>query len=320
VHIHMYGSEASETLSCTYIQTDNLVIYHLASMAESFYSANPTSPVISPPQSPASFTGPPPPPPPKPSSHHPSRSATPQQIQQLSQPHSQSSVPPPVPPSPSHAQALALQQQQIQHARAPSNLQRQYQQSPTVQAPSIESGWLPEGLLSKSTADLHSLVNDTELVNALAHQHPSYAASLEPLQAAISENLALAQQVAQLEAQVKQLRDQTGQLLLSHTSLQTQWRRKQSEMDDALAPWGPRAMYQRLVSSIGEQEAVLRAVHESFLEGGGVGDEYYGNGDGKANEKEVTEWIKRIREGTTILEKRREMRARWDEGRVGGWR
>jgi hypothetical protein len=91
-------------------------------------------------------------------------------------------------------------------------------------------------------------------------------------------------------------------------------------MDDALSPWGPRAMYQRLVSSIGEQEAVIRAVQESFLEGGE--DEAYGGGpgSGKASDKEVSEWIRRIREGTTTLEKRRETRARWDEGRVGGWR
>lgn len=108
--------------------------------------------------------------------------------------------------------------------------------------------------------------------------------------------------------------------MLQHTSLQTQWRRKQSEMDEALAPWGPRAMYQRLVAGIGEQEALSRAVYESFLEGGGEGHEYYGGEGGKASEKEVTDWIKRIREGTTVLEKRREMRARWDEGRVGGWR
>lgn len=161
-------------------------------------------------------------------------------------------------------------------------------------------------------------MNNPELITAFARQHPSYAASLEPLQAAISQNLALAQQVAQLEVQVGRLRDQTGQQLLNHTSLQTQWRRKQAEMDDALAPWGPRAMYQRLISSIGEQEAILRAVHESFLEGGGQHDDNINNG--KASEKEVTEWIKRIREGTTTLEKRREMRARWDEGRVGGWR
>ena len=89
-------------------------------------------------------------------------------------------------------------------------------------------------------------------------------------------------------------------------------------MDDALSPWGPRSMYQRLVSSVAEQEAVLKAMQESFLEGGGEDDGY--GGGGKASEKEVAEWVRRIREGSTTLEKRREMRARWDEGRVGGWR
>ncbi len=91
-------------------------------------------------------------------------------------------------------------------------------------------------------------------------------------------------------------------------------------MDDALSPWGPRAMYQRLVSSIGEQEALLRAMQESFLEGSGAEDSYHSGAGGRASEKEVAEWVRRIRGGTTTLEKRREMRARWDEGRVGGWR
>lgn len=123
----------------------------------------------------------------------------------------------------------------------------------------------------------------------MAQQHPAYDASLKPLEAQIKSNLALAQQVSALEAQVKSLRDQTGQLMLQHSSLQTQWRRKQSEMDEALAPWGPRAMYQRLVAGIGEQEAILAAVYESFLDGGGNGHEYYGGEGGKASEKEVTD-------------------------------
>lgn len=80
-------------------------------------------------------------------------------------------------------------------------------------------------------------------------------------------------------------------------------------------------MYQRLVSSINEQESLVRAMQESFLEGDGGQDGHESaTGGGRASEKEVNEWIRRIREGTTVLEKRREMRARWDEGRVGGWR
>jgi hypothetical protein len=83
-------------------------------------------------------------------------------------------------------------------------------------------------------------------------------------------------------------------------------------------------MYQRLVSAISEQENLVKAMQESFLEGEGGDDGYSGDGGGsgaqKASEKEVGEWVRRIREGTTTLERRREMRARWDEGRVGGWR
>ncbi len=76
-------------------------------------------------------------------------------------------------------------------------------------------------------------------------------------------------------------------------------------------------MYARLVSGIAEQEAIVRAVEESFLEDGGGG--HYG-GVGVAGEREVGDWIRRIREETAVLERRRENKARWDEGRVGGWR
>ena len=102
-------------------------------------------------------------------------------------------------------------------------------------------------------------------------------------------------------------------------------------MDKALEPWSPKAMYQRLVAGIAEQEAVVRAVEESFLEGSsrasGLGKEdFYGSGHnaghgaGKASDREVGEWVRRIRDEVQTLEMRKEMRERWDEGRVGGWR
>ena len=79
-------------------------------------------------------------------------------------------------------------------------------------------------------------------------------------------------------------------------------------------------MYGKLVSGMAEQEAIVRAVEESFLEEGGVDEYGRENAAGKASEREVGDWVKRIREGTAVLERRRESRARWDEGRVGGWR
>lgn len=83
-------------------------------------------------------------------------------------------------------------------------------------------------------------------------------------------------------------------------------------MDTALDPWSPKALYQRLAAAIAEQEAVCRAVEESFLEG----EEQHG----VAGEREVVEWVRRVRAEGVKLGNRREARARWDEGRVGGWR
>ena len=92
-------------------------------------------------------------------------------------------------------------------------------------------------------------------------------------------------------------------------------------MDTALEPWSPKALHARLVSGIMEQEGLCRALEESFLEGMGSGEGgNVGFGDGKAGEREVADWVKRYREARKTLGLRRERRARFEEGRVGGWR
>lgn len=270
------------------------------------YSSHPASPISAPP------------PPPKPTqSTRPDANRTTIPYQ----PTNQLSSPPPLPPHPTNNNTYTPHPNQPHQQQSHSQNSNQHTQ-PTHQIPPPhpQDTWLPPSLPQKSIPDLQHILSTPALLTALAQTHPSYTSSLQPLQSLLSTNVALAQQVSAAEAQLRQLRDQTAQLLLNHTSLQTQWRRKQSEMDDALSPWGPRSMYQRLVSSISEQEAVLKAMHDSFMEGSTEEDPYYGGTGGKASEKEVTEWVRRIREGTTVLEKRREMRARWDEGRVGGWR
>ncbi|KAK5327691.1 hypothetical protein LTR93_003077 [Exophiala xenobiotica] len=289
-------------------------------MSESFYTSPsapslPSASTATPPPSSPITAGAPPPPPPKPISHfnsqtqsaNASRTGTPvlSSTPMAAAPGLTNSPRPP-PPVPTAQSALASlpQQHQAQPPHRP------------VPPPMLSDRWIPSQIQDKPINELHPLVNNPSLLASLASTHPSYSSSLVPLQSAIQANIQLAQQVSQLESQLRQLRDETAQLLLNHTSLQSQWRRKQSEMDDALSPWGPRQMYQRLVSSISEQEALLRAMQESFLEGSNSDD----TGHGKASEKEVTDWVRRIREGATTLEKRREMRARWDEGRVGGWR
>ena len=54
---------------------------------------------------------------------------------------------------------------------------------------------------------------------------------------------------------------------------------------------------------------LTQALEDSFVEG-----------EGKATEREVGEFVKRYREGRKTYWIRRERRERWDEGRVGGWR
>lgn len=165
-----------------------------------------------------------------------------------------------------------------------------------------------------SKQDLSDVLARPGLLAALAHAkstaHPSIAASQEPLQAALTENISLASHLTELEARLAHLRASTQAQLLSTHALERQWRSKQSDMDRALAPFSPSSLYQRLGQGLQEQEMVCRALEESFLEGDG----------GVATEREASEWVRRYREAKKVSYLRRERKERWDEGRVGGWR
>jgi hypothetical protein len=157
------------------------------------------------------------------------------------------------------------------------------------------------------TPDLqHAIIHNPETA------HPSLVASTAPLQALLAQNISLAESLKQLEAHVQHQRDSTQSRLLALRALERQWRDKQTEQDEALREFSPPAMYQRLSAAVGEQESLCRGLEESFLEGEG--------GDAVASEREVTEFVRRIREGRKVAYLRAERKERWDEGRVGGWR
>ena len=71
------------------------------------------------------------------------------------------------------------------------------------------------------------------------------------------------------------------------------------------------ALYQRLSGSVQEQEQLLRGMEESWLE------EEQG---ATASEREVGEFVRRVKEARKVGFLRGERKERWDEGRVGGWR
>lgn len=169
-------------------------------------------------------------------------------------------------------------------------------------------------LTKPSKQDLADLLNNPELLSALARSqttaHPSTAAIQEPLHAALAENITIATHLNEMEARLSQLRTSTQSQLLSTRALERQWKQKQTDMDRALSPFSPSSLYQRLSQGVVEQESVCRALEESFLEGDG----------GIATEREILEWVKRYRDAKKLYYSRRERKERWDEGRVGGWR
>jgi len=81
-------------------------------------------------------------------------------------------------------------------------------------------------------------------------------------------------------------------------------------MYQALQPFSSPALYNRLVSAVGEAGSVSEALEESFLE----------ERAGKDGGRDVGEFIKEYRAMRKSYHLRRERKERWDEARVGGWR
>jgi hypothetical protein len=61
---------------------------------------------------------------------------------------------------------------------------------------------------------------------------------------------------------------------------------------------------------VSDQEQLCRGLEESFLEEQG----------GAASEREVAEFVRRVKEAKRVAYLRRERKERWDEGRIGGLR
>nr|POE56879.1 hypothetical protein CFP56_70131 [Quercus suber] len=250
-----------------------------------YYSSTPPAPPPKPPTSGTPSQGPPLPPPPP--GTHPN---PPQELDSGPNPSYRSS-----------SSSFSAQQHQ-QQPQPPLH--------PAI--PTIEPGWLPATLHDKPTAALQTLLADRSLQAALlanpSTTHPSVPASTALLQAHLTTNLHLASAVAARETQLAQLRAQTQTRLLALRALEQQHRAKLSETETALAAFAPRALYARLNAGVLEQEQVLRGLQQSWLEGE--------EGERVASEREVVEFLRRVKDAGKTAFLRRERKERWDEGRV----
>lgn len=125
----------------------------------------------------------------------------------------------------------------------------------------------------------------------------------------MNSNISLASAILEQEARLSSLRDRTQSRLLALRALEQQHRSKIAETEQALREFSPMALYQRLNASVQEQELLVRGLEESWLEDEGV-----------ASEREVGEFVRRVKEARKVAFLREERKGRWDEGRVGGWR
>lgn len=163
-----------------------------------------------------------------------------------------------------------------------------------------------------SKSDLQHLLRSPDLLASLLHYPapaPILAHAAHVLHETLQQTSALAAQTTAQSQHLASTRSSVSANLIRVRGLEQSWRKKQGEMEERLERWSPRVLHGRLVGSISEGEGVCAGVEESWLEGGGV-----------AAEREVEGWVRRVREGRRAVALRRERRARWDEGRVGGWR
>ncbi|KAI0424170.1 hypothetical protein F5Y09DRAFT_150574 [Xylaria sp. FL1042] len=279
-------------------------------------------------------TPPPPVPPPKPNSHDVSRLGTPA-----------GNSPRPAPPVPDNGYGggggLESMPGSNGTGRMPTMDASGLIPAPTAmtggitgqhQEPILDPGdaWLPRALEDKSKQDLGEILSSPSLLQALTvsptTMHPSLAQTQDMLLAALAENVSLAQHLTDLETRLAHQRASTQAQLLSAHALDRQWRSKQADMDAALAPFAPAALYTRLTQALQEQEMLCAALEESFLEGEGTPGPGAGNargdgsGGGLATERETLDWVRRYREARRLFYLRQERKERWNERRVGGWR
>lgn len=199
---------------------------------------------------------------------------------------------------------------------------------PQEPIPDPGNAWLPRILQDKSRQDLADILGDPSMLQALtvspATIHPSLAQTQDALVTVLADNITLAQHLTELETRLTHQRASAQAQLLSAHALDRQWRSKQADMDNALAPFSPAALYARLTQALQEQEMLCAAMEESFLEGEGT-QGITGNGDdgsagGLATERETLDWVRRYREAKRLYHLREERKERWNERRVGGWR
>ena len=134
------------------------------------------------------------------------------------------------------------------------------------------------------------------------------------MQQLLDTNISLANSLEQTEAQVLHQRSVVQNHLFALRAQEQQYRAKIAETEAAVREFSPARLYQQLSAGVGEQNTLCTTMADSFLESGGDGPGQIG----AAGERDISDFVKRIREASGTAFLRKERKERWSEGRVGG--
>jgi hypothetical protein len=230
--------------------------------------------------------------------------------------HYDASTPPPPPPKPPGGRDTPSRGPPLPPpptAQPSLNSSDAFASQPQNQIPLPAPGWLPSIVHDLSTDDLRRLLENPDLQAALLNDyentHPSIPASQDSLRQILDSNLQMASSLQQVESRLQHQRAQTQSRLISLRALEQQHKSKIVETEDTLKGFSPMALYQRLSASAQEQDALVKGIQDSFLDDGGL-----------APDRDVQDFVRRLREAKRVAFLRNQRKERWDEGRVGGWR
>lgn len=162
----------------------------------------------------------------------------------------------------------------------------------------------------RNSEELHALLNDTKLQNALyLSQCPVPAQYAEVLSGLEDEELTTRGRIEALRPNVLEKRFEVENSLIKTRELEKEWENVQRTMYAVLKPSSSEALYNRLQTAVVESEKTSDSLAASFLES-----------QQKDSSDAVTDFIKEYRQARKTFHLRSERLARMKEGRVGGLR
>lgn len=182
--------------------------------------------------------------------------------------------------------------------------------SPDTAGPRAQPSFRSTFLESRTAAELQALLENPEMVDQIYFaEHPQPKEQAQHLAKLESKQQQLRIDDERIRTRVVELKLEVENALIETKELEREWENTELTMYSSLKPYTSTALHSRLQAATGEAEATTESLLSSFLEV-----------VSKAEGDEVHDFVKEYRNARKLYHLRREHLARWNDGRVGGFR